>query len=75
MFTAILPFFFEADVYFLDVPPATLIASAFLPIKKATFSCRTLLRKPTDTPLTTIARTLETNLKTVTHTILFLNKL
>ncbi len=67
MFAAILPFCFDADVYFLDVPLVTLIASAFLLIDKSAIQLQDPFEdKPTDTPMTTIARTIEINLKTMT---------
>lgn len=68
MFAAILPFCFDADVYFLDVPLVTLIASAFLLIDKSAIQLQDPFEgKPTDTPVTTIARTIEINLKSMTN--------
>lgn len=66
LFTAILPFCFEADLYFLDVPLVTLIASTFLLIEKSAVQLQEPFEnKPTDTPMTAIARTIELNLKTM----------
>lgn len=67
LFAAILPFCFEDEIYFLDVPLVTLIASAFLLIEKSAIQLQDPFEnKPTDTPVTTIARTIEVNLKTMT---------
>ncbi len=68
LFAAILPFCFDADLYYLDVPLVTLIASAFLLIDKSALQLQDPFEnKPTDTPMTTIARTIEINLKTMTN--------
>lgn len=68
LFAAILPFCFEADLYFLDVPLVTLIASAFILIEKSAIQLQDPFEnKPTDTSMTSIARTIEINLKTMTN--------
>lgn len=67
LFAAILPFCFDSNLEFLDVPLVTLIASAFLLIEKSAIQLQDPFEnKPTDTPVTTIARTIEINLKTMT---------
>lgn len=67
LFAAILPFCFDADLYYLDVPLVTLIASAFLMIDKSALQLQDPFEnRPSDTPMTTIARTIEINLKTMT---------
>lgn len=67
LFAAILPFCFEAAIYFLDVPLVTVIASAFILIEKSALQLQNPFNnKPTDTPVTTIARSIEINLKTIT---------
>ncbi|GAB3221555.1 bestrophin family protein [Spirosoma arcticum] len=68
LFAAILPFCFDADLYYLDVPLVTLISAAFLLIEKSAIQLQDPFEnKPTDTPMTTIARTIEINLKTMTE--------
>jgi len=68
LFAAILPFCFDADLDVLDVVLVTLIASAFILIdKSATQLQDPFENKPTDTPMTTIARTIEINLKTMAN--------
>lgn len=67
LFTGILPFCFEAHLYFLDVPLVTLIASTFILIEKSAVQLQDPFEnKPTDTPVTAIAQTIELNLKTMT---------
>ncbi|GAB3741922.1 bestrophin family protein [Spirosoma lituiforme] len=67
LFAAVLPFCFDYDLYYLDVPIVTLIASAFILIEKSGIQLQDPFEnKPTDTPMTTIARTIEVNLKTMT---------
>ncbi|MBC8154538.1 MAG: hypothetical protein H7Z72_16665 [Bacteroidetes bacterium] len=67
LFSAILPFCFEEDIYFLDVPLVTLISCAFILIEKSAFQLQDPFEnKPTDTAMTTIARNIEINLKTMT---------
>ncbi|GAB3277225.1 bestrophin family ion channel [Larkinella harenae] len=64
LFTALLPFCFEADLYFLDVPLVTLISCAFILIEKSAIQLQDPFEnQPTDTPVTTIARTIEIDLK------------
>lgn len=76
LFAAILPFCFEADLDLLDVPLVTLIASAFILIEKSAIQLQDPFEnKPTDTPVTTIARTIEINLKTMTNAELVPEKL
>lgn len=68
LFAAILPFCFDADLYYLDVPLVTLISAAFLLIEKSAIQLQDPFEnKPTDTPMTAIARTIEINLKTMTN--------
>ena len=68
LFAAILPFCFEADLDLLDVPLVTLIASAFILIEKSAIQLQDPFEnKPTDTPVTTIARMIEINLKTMAN--------
>ena len=68
LFAAILPFCFDADLYYLDVPLVTLISAAFLLIEKSAIQLQDPFEnKPTDTSMTTIARTIEINLKTMTN--------
>lgn len=68
MFAAILPFCFEADLFYLDVPLVTLISCGFLLVEKSGIQLQNPFEnKPTDTPMTTIARTIEINLKTMTQ--------
>lgn len=68
LFAAILPFCFDDEIYFLDVPLVTLIASAFLLIEKSAIQLQDPFEnKPTDTPLTSIARSIEVTLKTMTN--------
>lgn len=67
LFAAILPFCFGADLELLEVPLVTLIASAFLLIEKSAVQLQDPFEnKPNDTPMTTIARTIEINLKNMT---------
>lgn len=66
-FAAILPFCFEYDLFYLDVPIVTLIAAGFLLIEKSALQLQDPFEdQPTGTPMTTIARTIEINLKTMT---------
>ncbi|MGA0556681.1 bestrophin family protein [Larkinella sp. VNQ87] len=66
LFSAILPFCFESDLYYLDVPLVTLISCGFMLIEKSAIQLQDPFEnKPTDTPVTTIARTIEINLKTM----------
>ncbi|GAB3261622.1 bestrophin family ion channel [Larkinella harenae] len=68
MFAAIMPFCFEADLYYLDVPLVVLISSAFLLIEKSAIQLQDPFENcPTDTPMTTLARNIEINLKTMTQ--------
>ncbi|GAB3919468.1 bestrophin family protein [Larkinella terrae] len=67
LFAAILPFCFEADLFYLDVPMVTLISCAFLLLEKSGIQLQNPFENtPTDTPVTTIARNIEINLKTMT---------
>lgn len=67
LFAAILPFCFEADLFYLDVPLVTLISCAFLLLEKSGIQLQNPFENsPTDTPVTTIARNIEINLKTMT---------
>ncbi|RCR69665.1 bestrophin family protein [Larkinella punicea] len=67
LFAAILPFCFEADLYYLDVPLVTLISCAFLLLEKSAVQLQDPFEnQPTDTPMTSIARNIEINLKTMT---------
>ena len=64
LFAAILPFCFESNLYFLDVPIVTLIASTFILIEKSAIQLQDPFEnKPTDTPVTTIAQSIEITLK------------
>ncbi|RYC72074.1 MULTISPECIES: bestrophin family protein [Spirosoma] len=66
LFAAVLPFCFDADMYYLDVPLVTLIGSAFILIEKSAIQLQDPFEgRPTDTPVTTIANTIEINLKTM----------
>lgn len=67
LFAAVLPFCFEYDLFYLDVPIVTLIGSGFILIEKSAIQLQDPFEnKPTDTPMTAIARTIEINLKTMT---------
>ncbi len=67
LFAAILPFSLDPVHYFLDVPLVTLLASAFILIEKSAIQLQDPFEnKPTDTPMTSIARTIEIDLKTMT---------
>ncbi|OIN57403.1 bestrophin family protein [Arsenicibacter rosenii] len=67
LFAAILPFSLDPVHYFLDVPLVTLLASAFILIEKSAIQLQDPFEnKPTDTPVTSIARTIEIDLKTMT---------
>jgi putative membrane protein len=66
LFAAILPFCFDSNLYFLDVPLVTLIASTFILIEKSAIQLQDPFEnKPTDTPVTTIARSIEISIKTM----------
>ncbi|MFD1141439.1 bestrophin family protein [Larkinella insperata] len=67
LFAAILPFCFDEDLFYLDVPLVTLISSGFLLIEKSALQLQNPFEtKETDTAMTTIARNIEINLKTMT---------
>ncbi|GAB3898556.1 bestrophin family ion channel [Larkinella knui] len=67
LFAAVLPLCFEADLYYLDVPLVTLISCAFLLLEKSAIQLQDpFANTPTDTPMTSLARTIEINLKTMT---------
>lgn len=67
LFAAILPFCFDYNLFYLDVPFVTLIASGFILIEKSAVQLQDPFEnKPTDTPVTAIARTIEINLKSMT---------
>lgn len=67
MFATILPFCLDPVHYLLDVPLVTLLSSAFILIEKSAIQLQDPFEnKPTDTPMTTIAQTLEIDLKSMT---------
>ncbi len=68
LFAAILPFCFEYELFYLDVPLVTLIALGFILIEKSAVQLQDPFdNKPTDTPMTSLAHTIEINLKTMTN--------
>lgn len=57
VFTAILPFGFVENLFFVEVPLVTLISSAFFLIEKSAIQLQDPFEnRPTDTPMTTIAQ-------------------
>lgn len=63
LFTAMLPFSFVENLFFVEVPLVTLIASAFFLIEKSAIQLQDPFEnRPTDTPMTAIARAIEGNL-------------
>jgi putative membrane protein len=67
LFASILPFCFDDEYFYLDVPLVTLISSAFILIEKSAIQLQDPFEnKPTDTPVTTIARSIEISLKSMT---------
>ncbi|GAB3335864.1 bestrophin family ion channel [Larkinella ripae] len=76
MFSAILPFCFEADLFYLDVPLVTIISCGFLLVEKSGIQLQNPFgTTPTDTAMTTIARNIEINIKTMTGFDLIPNKI
>lgn len=67
VFTAILPFCFMEDIYYLDVPLVTLISSIFILIEKSAIQLQDPFEnRPTDTPIAAIALSIEIDIKTMT---------
>ncbi|GAB3716142.1 bestrophin family ion channel [Spirosoma flavus] len=67
LFATILPFCLYPVHYLLDVPLVTLLSSAFILIEKSAIQLQDPFEnKPTDTPMTTIAQTIERDLKSMT---------
>ena len=67
LFATILPFCLDPVHYLLDVPLVTLLSSAFILIEKSAIQLQDPFEnKPTDTPMTTIAHTIELDLKSMT---------
>ncbi|MBD2704837.1 hypothetical protein IC229_29670 [Spirosoma sp. BT702] len=67
LFATILPFCLDPVHYLLDVPLVTLLSSAFILIEKSALQLQDPFEgKPTDTPITTIAQTIEIDLKSMT---------
>ncbi|UHG94495.1 bestrophin family protein [Spirosoma oryzicola] len=67
LFATILPFCLDPVHYLLDVPLVTLLSSAFILIEKSAIQLQDPFEnKPTDTPMTTIAQTIEIDLKSMT---------
>lgn len=63
LFTAMLPFGFVENLFYVEVPLVTLIASAFFLIEKSAIQLQDPFEnRPTDTPMTTIARGIEVSL-------------
>lgn len=63
LFTAMLPFGFVENLFFVEVPVVTLIASAFFLIEKSAIQLQDPFEnKPTDTPVTAIAQGIEASL-------------
>ncbi len=63
LFTAILPFGFVENLFFLEVPLVTLVASAFFLIEKSAIQLQDPFEnRPTDTPMTSIAAGIEESL-------------
>lgn len=63
LFTAILPFGFVENLFFVEVPVVTLIASAFFLIEKSAIQLQDPFENmPTDTPVTAIANGIELSL-------------
>lgn len=64
LFTALLPFGFVEDLFFVEVPIVTLIASAFFLIEKSALQLQDPFEnRATDTPVTTIAQGIENSLR------------
>lgn len=64
LFTALLPFGFVEDLFFVEVPIVTLISSAFFLIEKSAEQLQDPFEnRPTDTPVTTIAQGIEGSLR------------
>jgi len=75
LFTAMLPFGFAENLFFVEVPLVTLIGSAFFLIEKSAIQLQDPFEnQPTDTPVTTIAEGIARSLtqlaggETKTHT-------
>ncbi|GAB3702241.1 bestrophin family ion channel [Spirosoma flavus] len=67
LFATILPFCLDPVHYLLDVPLVTILSSAFILIEKSALQLQDPFEgKPTDTPITTIAQTIEIDLKSMT---------
>ena len=67
LFATILPFCLDPVHYLLDVPLVTLLSSAFILIEKSAIQLQDPFEnKPTDTPMTSIAQTIEIDLKSMT---------
>lgn len=67
LFATILPFCFDEQYFYLDVPLVTLISAAFILIEKSAIQLQDPFEnRPTDTPVTTIARSIEISLKSMT---------
>ncbi|RCR67002.1 bestrophin family protein [Larkinella punicea] len=63
LFTAMLPFGFVENLFFLEVPLVTLVASAFFLIEKSAIQLQDPFEnRPTDTPMTSIAAGIEESL-------------
>lgn len=63
LFTAMLPFGFVENLFFLEVPLVTLIASAFFLIEKSAIQLQDPFEnRPTDAPVTAIALAISRNL-------------
>ncbi|MEZ0542734.1 bestrophin family protein [Fibrella arboris] len=64
LFTIMLPFGFVENLFFVEVPLVTLIASTFFLIEKSAIQLQDPFEnRPTDTPVTAIASAIEVNLK------------
>ncbi|OJW72928.1 bestrophin family protein, partial [Spirosoma sp. 48-14] len=60
LFTALLPFGFVEDLFFIEVPVVTVIAAAFFLIEKSAIRLQDPFEnRPTDTPVHTIAQGIE----------------
>ncbi|GAB2562287.1 bestrophin family protein [Spirosoma aerophilum] len=67
LFTTMLPFGFVENLFFVEVPVVTLIASAFFLIEKSAIQLQDPFEnRPTDTPVTAIATTIAANLSQMT---------
>jgi putative membrane protein len=63
LFTAMLPFGFVENLFFVEVPLVTLIGSAFFLIEKSAIQLQDPFEnRPTDTPVTAIAKGIEVSL-------------